>query len=135
MRLDFRVGLRCSPISSESNDPLQRSLTERRDFATAVEEELKTIVVSSWQSDPIAYVERGRYAEQLERYFNYCSRNAVLILDHDELLNRPGHAVDQVGEWLGLEKPFPAPRLRSNISRYSESPRHAEAAHPLLPAL
>jgi Sulfotransferase domain len=49
------------------------------------------------------YKARGRYAEQLERWLEVVSRDQLLVLPSDELLEEPEHAHARVLEFLGAE--------------------------------
>ena len=49
------------------------------------------------------YVARGRYAEQLERWFSVFPRDQVLVLFSNELLQQPGETYARVLEFLGVE--------------------------------
>jgi hypothetical protein len=57
-----------------------------------------------------SYVARGRYAEQLERWFAAVGRHRVLVIESESMFADPG-VLGQVTEWLGLPPapgPFPA---------------------------
>jgi hypothetical protein len=49
-----------------------------------------------------SYAARGRYAEQLERWFGFFPREQFLILIAEEFFADPQSIVDKVAEWLGL---------------------------------
>ena len=48
------------------------------------------------------YVARGRYAEQLERWFDAFPREQVLVVFSDDLENKPVETMAEVQEFLGL---------------------------------
>ena len=49
-----------------------------------------------------AYLSRGQYAEQLERYFSLFGRDNVLVLDSSALSERPEETVRIATDFLGL---------------------------------
>jgi len=57
-----------------------------------------------------SYAARGRYAEQLERWFAHVGRSRVLVVESESLFGDP-EAQIRVTDWLGLSDspgPFPA---------------------------
>ena len=77
---------------------------EKRDFATAVREELDGCVERTRE-----YVARGYYAEQLERLLSFYPTQQLKILLFDDLANAPRTVWHQLAEFLGLT-PLPEPR-------------------------
>jgi hypothetical protein len=66
------------------------------------------------------YLERGRYAEQLERWFRVFARDRVLVVESSELRDAAG--VSRVHEFLGLaDLSVAAPRDR-NVGTYGPAP-------------
>jgi len=63
------------------------------------------------------YLARGRYAEQLERWFALFPREQLLIVPSDELAAEPGEAYSRVLEFLGA----PAHALDSYPRVYEQS--------------
>ncbi|MET0271933.1 MAG: sulfotransferase domain-containing protein [Phenylobacterium sp.] len=58
-----------------------------------------------------SYVERGFYAEQLERLFRLFPRDQVLILGSEDLRARPADTLTRIRRFLGVaDGPAPAPR-------------------------
>ncbi len=49
-----------------------------------------------------SYVERGFYAPQVERLFEYFPRDQVLFLDNDQLRNEQRGVLDRICEFLGV---------------------------------
>jgi hypothetical protein len=74
---------------------------ETRTFADAVDQELEAIECGIRALDP-AYVIRGLYAEQLERYFDVFPATQLLVLNSVELRSNTTAVVDRVLEFLGL---------------------------------
>jgi len=49
-----------------------------------------------------SYLERGKYAEQLDRWFQYFPRERFLILKSEDLFQNPAPLYKEVLEFLGL---------------------------------
>ncbi|MBW8812017.1 MAG: sulfotransferase domain-containing protein [Caulobacterales bacterium] len=104
-------------------DPVQRAWShwrmeyargaETRPFAWCVREGRQRL----FQAEPwghhreFSYVERGFYAEQVERIFGLFPRSQVLITTSDSLRSDPGGTLGQVRAFLGLP-PAPTPPVR-----------------------
>jgi hypothetical protein len=57
-----------------------------------------------------SYATRGRYAEQLRRWYEHVGRNRILVVESESLFADP-EAPERVARWLGLPPgtgPFPA---------------------------
>lgn len=72
------------------------------------------------------YLERGRYAEQLERWFALTPREQMLVLESSDL--RGGRAPAAVLEFLGLPAEGAAVVADRNVGRYERSPLPCEPA-------
>jgi hypothetical protein len=68
-----------------------------------------------------SYLARGRYASQLERWFEHVDRGRVLVLGAEELFERPAETLALAQCFLGLE-----PLLPEDLS-----PRNARSYAPL----
>ena len=97
------------------------ALADFRSFDDAVMQEIKVLDETNWENNPIAYVKRGIYVEQIKRYYNYFSGDDVLILDYLELLNNPQLALKKVCYFLQIEDKFDFDIIRSNVSRYKRA--------------
>jgi hypothetical protein len=105
-------------------DPVARALShynhnlrnkrDTRSFAQALEEEdgLLDAELRRMRSEPgyesyalqhYSYKARGRYAEQLERYFDAFGRDRVLVLRSEDLFADPQRVLDATLAHLGLE--------------------------------
>ncbi|MGH9919427.1 MAG: sulfotransferase domain-containing protein [Nitrososphaerales archaeon] len=69
-----------------------------------------------------SYLARGRYAEQLERWFDHFRRESFLVLDSADLFARPVETTARVETWFGVD-PFEPTNIR---------PRNTGAARPPL---
>jgi hypothetical protein len=59
--------------------------------------------------DDIQYIEIGNYAAQLEEYYRFFDRDAILLLTYEELTESPLQTMDRVFDWLGLSRAGPLP--------------------------
>lgn len=50
-----------------------------------------------------SYLARGIYVRQLERWFRYFDRDRFLVLDSQELFDKPEETTQRTVAWLGLE--------------------------------
>src|SRR5438067_12205602 len=76
------------------------------DFMEAVQEEPRRIAESApKQLRKFSYVDRGRYAEQLERAFRLFPRERFLIIKYEEFRARQGEVVEVVFRFLILSPP------------------------------
>jgi hypothetical protein len=66
-----------------------------------------------------SYLSRGRYAGQLERWFEHFDRDRVLILSAEELFAAPEGAVRDAQEFLGLEPRMPTDLTAKNARAYA----------------
>jgi hypothetical protein len=80
--------------------------SEPFDFMEAVREEPRRIAESApKQLRKFSYVDRGRYAEQLERAFHLFPRERFLVIKYEEFRARQREMVDAVFRFLGLSSP------------------------------
>lgn len=75
-----------------------------------------------------SYTERGRYAQQLDRWRRHFPPAALLILRSEDLFKSPGPTLATVGAFLGLEGlSLPATELRRNAGPAHSMPDAAQA--------
>ncbi len=65
--------------------------------------------------DHHTYLARGRYAEQLERWFAAVPREDVLVLLNEDLAQHPERVLCEVSAFLGVGPPPGGPYLRHNL--------------------
>lgn len=88
------------------------------DFAQALREE-KTGVHQN--RDCLDYVGRGRYYEQLKRYFDAFGREQVKVYLYEDLSNTPVDTLQDAFRFLGVDDSFvPDVSLRRNVSGFSK---------------
>lgn len=77
---------------------------EPLDFFQAVKEE-KTRIAGAppLEARRFAYVDRGFYAQQLERFFRFFPRHQMKIVKFEEFKDRPEKTLESIFAFLGLE--------------------------------
>src|SRR5207244_13645272 len=77
---------------------------EALDFLEAVKEEAKRIsrAASAVEARRIAYVDRGRYSEQLERVFKFLPREQVKLIKFEEFRDKNRENMDTILSFLGV---------------------------------
>lgn len=87
------------------------------DFARALREEEAGALQKRRFQD---YIGRGRYYEQLKRYFDAFDRNQVRVYLYEDLSNAPIDTLQDIFRFLAVEDSFlPDVSLRRNVSGYS----------------
>lgn len=76
-----------------------------------------------------SYMARGRYAEQLERWFEHVSPDRVLVLQSEELFSDPAAAYTRTCRFLGVEPGNEVDLRPRNVGGYD--PRMGSAADRL----
>lgn len=87
---------------------------EKADFGTALDSEPRRLqgererLISDPHYDGAAfrhhgYLERGRYAEQLDRLYDFFPREQVLVLQSEKLFANPAAELERVWQFLGLD--------------------------------
>ncbi|MFQ5493547.1 MAG: sulfotransferase domain-containing protein [Candidatus Dojkabacteria bacterium] len=106
-----------------------RQKNETEDFEEAIEleearinnkEKKLTLGEISYSSEHQfhSYIARGRYAQQLERWFKYYPREQFLITTSDRLKAEPEQVASEIFEFLGL-KPYRIDKGRKrNVGEY-----------------
>ncbi len=83
--------------------PFEQALTREEARLEGEEERLKEDALHvSWDHQRHSYMARGRYAEQLARWFRHVPRERFLILQSEEMFRDPASTVDRALEFLGL---------------------------------
>lgn len=67
-----------------------------------------------------SYLARGRYAEQLERWFALFPRERMLVLQSEDMFRDPGEVYEQVLDFLGLPPVDPPEFGVFNPGKYKE---------------
>jgi len=88
-------------FAENPNDNL-RSIADHRTFAEAIEQELNP--ESNTAKYPYDYIDRGKYIEQLENYYNYFDRDNILVLNIDEFRENLELVLNRTCDFLEIEK-------------------------------
>ncbi len=87
-----------------------QSGVEIRSFEQAIRKESQRAAKENrpfWREiQPFAYVGRGMYAEQLERFFHYFPQRKMLILNSDRVKQNEREAFQRVCSFLGVDAGF-----------------------------
>lgn len=102
-------------------------LEAHTDFVRAVEADA-ACATTRWGEKHL-YVELGRYAPQLRRYFRAFAREQLLVLFHDELQNDPANAMARALRHIGADPTTVPAQMR--VENVSSVPRF-EALNRLL---
>jgi len=77
---------------------------EPLDFFDAVKEEKSRITgAPPLEARRFAYVDRGFYAQQLERFFQFFSREQIMIIKFDKFRQQQHETLDSIFSFLGVE--------------------------------
>lgn len=98
---------------NSKNEQLRRR-SDSRTFSEAIDQELQGNgeAIDPKTGYPYGYVGRGRYAEQLENYYQHFSRESILVLSADQLRYDRQSTLSQICMFLEIE-PFPPKLLES----------------------
>jgi hypothetical protein len=96
---------------------------EPLELAPALEAEADRIRQGGTLRRDHSYVDRGRYAPQLRRYFECFGRERVLVLLYDELVRDPDRLERSCARFLGIDPDAFPPRDRSAARNASQLPR------------
>jgi len=105
---------------AHSSNPFIRTLTDPRSFVEAVKQELKELDKTAWEKDRFAYIKRGIYVEQLERYLEYFAKDSILILDQSQLLRDPQAVFASVFRFLRIDDRVVVKTLHVNAATNDE---------------
>jgi hypothetical protein len=90
--------------------------------ASALPAELERILsdpsASSREAHRLAYVGRGRYAEQLERWLEFFPREQLFVLTSDELRADPADAMSRIAHFLDIPEYRAGAYTMSSVKKY-----------------
>ena len=90
--------------------------------ASALPAELQRVLsdpsASSREAHRLAYVARGRYAEQLERWLEFFPREQLFVLTSDELRADPADAMSGIAHFLDIPEYRSATYTMSSVKEY-----------------
>ncbi|MDJ0555066.1 MAG: sulfotransferase domain-containing protein [Microcoleaceae cyanobacterium MO_207.B10] len=111
-----------------------RERADERSFAEAIEQELNP--ESNQAKYPYDYVERGKYVYQLKNYYQYFDRDNILVLNFEDFCDNLGSVLNQVTDFLGIEKYSPEmikelQQQKYAVAKYIKSPGDEEVIERL----
>ncbi|MEM1325250.1 MAG: sulfotransferase domain-containing protein [Bacteroidota bacterium] len=90
-------------------------LYDERTFEEAIEEEIQQISSMDFVLHAPRYMDRGIYYKQILKYFQFYSRDQILILESEELKTKHPEVMCQIQNFLAVPIELLAP-LNSNLS-------------------
>lgn len=105
-----------------------REIVDMRTFSQAIEDEM----CGKDSSYPYAYIDRGKYIQQLKNYYYHFDPASILILDFDQLKKNISSVLESVCTFLEIE-PFPQTAIQKlqkekyNTGKYHKSDADAGA--------
>ena len=78
-------------------------LHDKRTFSEAIESEINALSGGNPDNEKFAYIERGIYADQIERYFNIVPRDNILIIESKALQHDLGSSAKRLCAFLNIE--------------------------------
>jgi len=125
------IALLREPVArAYSNHQLeQRRGNEPLDFVAAIEAEEGRLAddPAGFHRRHHSYVARGRYAEQLERWFTHVGRDRILVLRSEDLFADGQSQLDAVTDFLGLRRHHLDTLEARNLADYEREIPHADA--------
>ncbi|WP_446385744.1 sulfotransferase domain-containing protein [Coleofasciculus chthonoplastes] len=101
-----------------------KAIADERSFAEAIEQEL--YLEYNTAKYPYDYIDRGKYVEQLENYYNYFDIESILILNVEEFRENLESVLNRVCNFLKLEnftqdKIYDFYNQKHNVGKYKYS--------------
>ncbi len=78
-------------------------LHDPRPFPMAIAEEIQNMENESYYDNTIAYVKRGIYFTQIQRYLSYFKRDQLLILESNSLSSEPDKTLKLIQDFIGVK--------------------------------
>jgi hypothetical protein len=89
-------------------------------FSEAINNEAARSTESAWDPMAYAYLGKGLYLQHLRRWHRLFNREQLLILKSEDLFSRPRAILNEVTDFLEIDRYTPA-----NVERvYNEAPEH-----------
>ncbi len=103
-----------------SSNPFMKTLADPRSFVEAVKQELEGLEKTSWEKDFFAYIKRGIYIEQLEKYLKYFPKASILVLEQSRFLLDHQAVFAKVFRFLRIDDRVIVKALRVNSAADNE---------------
>lgn len=110
--------------------PFEQALAREEGRLEGEEERMRENALHvSWEHMRYSYMSRGRYAEQLARWFHHIPRERFLVMQSEEMFRDPAPVVDRTLEFLNLPPMGPIEYEVHNPGSYEPM---SEAAREML---
>jgi hypothetical protein len=86
----------------------------------------KQDILAAMEHHEAVYKRRGRYKEQIERYYNSFGPDRLKIVESERLFQKPNEALQDVYEFLGIERDFQVPDLSPKQVGFNRQPVRPE---------
>ena len=96
-------------------NPTERAYSNYRNAIKAGEIAKDVSFATFLATEPTA-IAQGKYHEQLERYYNYFSKDRVLVLIYEDSLKDPAAFIKQIYTFLGVDADFAPSMLHREIN-------------------
>lgn len=111
-----------------------RDRADERTFAEAIAQEFNP--ESNTAKYPYNYIDRGKYAQQIENYYNYFGKDNILILNFEQFCHNLGAALNRVCDLLNIDYFSPNKinefqNQKYAIANYVTSSNHAQILEQL----
>lgn len=100
---------------------INKRLYDPRTFKEVIENDIKNISHDDFYSNPLGYIKRGIYLDQLEKYYEYFKRDQIFIIENNELKDDFSNSINKLLSFLNL----PYEPLKKIITNQSQK-KHSE---------
>ncbi|MEO8711348.1 MAG: sulfotransferase domain-containing protein, partial [Parafilimonas sp.] len=94
----------------------RKMLRENRDIETALLYQPKKEFEITRDNNDFTYIEHGLYYEQVKNCLTFFSKQQLLVLDYDDLKNKPGDLLKTVFNFLNIDETFQPNLEAKNIT-------------------
>jgi len=94
----------------------RKMMREKRDIETALIYEPRQITEITRDNNDFTYIEHGFYYEQVKTCLQYFSRGQLLILNYNDLKNKPHELLKCVFVFLNIDENFQADLTPKNVT-------------------
>jgi hypothetical protein len=106
-------------LNGREDRPIMKALTEEEDLLAPI---WISRIYKARQFLPCSYKARGRYAEQLSRFYDLFSRDQVLVLSSNDLFKNTDETLTRTFDFLGMDSAISIPDKRARNVGTRNSP-------------
>lgn len=97
---------------STNPDPYLRGIADDRTFTEAIAQELELLKSDSTPPKyPYDYIDKGKYANHLKNYYQYCDTQNILVVNFEQFRDNLTVVLDKVCDFLEIE-PFSSEQIK-----------------------